>query len=152
MKEFKHFGAYGIIIKDNNILLIKKVSGPYDGLLDLPGGTIEFGEKPDETLKRELKEEVGISVTNYKLLDADSVCFKWKYNEKETIKVHHTAIYYLINSYDGDIKNNIEIDQQNDDSLGAEFYDIDTINKNELSKIALLQLEKLKHKKKVFLK
>ena len=57
MKEHKHLGVYGLIIKDEKILLIKKVTGPYDGKLDLPGRTIEFGETPEETLRRELLEE-----------------------------------------------------------------------------------------------
>ena len=38
MKQFKHLGAYGLIIKDEKIVLIKKVGGPYNGKLDLPGG------------------------------------------------------------------------------------------------------------------
>ena len=54
MKEHRHLGVYGLVVRDNKILLIKKVSGPYDGLLDLPGGSLEFGERPIETLKREL--------------------------------------------------------------------------------------------------
>ena len=73
MKEHKHLGAYAIIIKDNKILLIKKVTGPYDGKLDLPGGTIEFSERPEEALKRELLEEVGIEVKEYNLFDTDSM-------------------------------------------------------------------------------
>ena len=40
MKELKHLGAYGIIIKDDQILLIKKVSGPYDRKPDLPGNVL----------------------------------------------------------------------------------------------------------------
>ena len=47
MKEFKQLGAYALIIKDEQILLIKKCGGPDDGKLDLPGGTIEFGERPE---------------------------------------------------------------------------------------------------------
>lgn len=47
MKEYKQLGAYGIIIENNKILLVKKFGGPYNGLLDLPGGTIEFCEKPE---------------------------------------------------------------------------------------------------------
>lgn len=34
------FGAYGLIIEDEKILLIRKHGGPYDNKLDLPGGTI----------------------------------------------------------------------------------------------------------------
>lgn len=37
MKEFKQLGAYGLIVKDGKILLIRKFGGPYDGKLDLPG-------------------------------------------------------------------------------------------------------------------
>lgn len=37
MKEHKHLGCYGLVVKDGKILLIKKKTGPYDGLLDLPG-------------------------------------------------------------------------------------------------------------------
>ena len=65
MKQFKHLGAYGLIIKDGKIVLIKKVGGPYNGKLDLPGGTIEWGETPEQTLIRELNEEVGIDVIKY---------------------------------------------------------------------------------------
>ena len=54
MKEFKQLGAYGLVIQDDKILLIKKLGGPYDGKLDLPGGTIEFCERPEEALKREI--------------------------------------------------------------------------------------------------
>ena len=71
MKEHRHLGVYGLIVKDNKILLIKKVSGPYDGLLDLPGGGLEFGERPIETLKRELEEETGIIVKKCELFDTD---------------------------------------------------------------------------------
>ena len=59
MKEHKHLGAYALVLKDNQILLIKKVTGPYDGKLDLPGGSLEFGETPEKALKRELLEETG---------------------------------------------------------------------------------------------
>lgn len=142
MKEHKHLGSYGLIIKDNQILLIKKKTGPYDGKLDLPGGTIEFCEKPVETLKRELLEEVGIEVENYKLFDVDSVVVEWQHNN-EIIKTHHTGIFYKVLSYKNDIKKEIAIDSVNDDSLGADFYDIDKLNKNMLSAITILELEKL---------
>ena len=140
--KYNHLGVYGIVIKDNKILLIKKVGGPYDGKLDLPGGTIEFGERPIETLKRELKEEVGIDVKKYELLDCDSVSFDWEYN-KEKVMVHHIGIFYKVIDYDNDIKKEIEIDEKNDDSLGAEFYDINKLNKSELSEIAILILNNI---------
>ena len=146
MKEFKHLGAYGLVIKDNNILLIKKVGGPYDGKLDLPGGTIEFGERPEDALKRELMEEVGIEVVNFQLFDADSVSFEWQYKEDVLLKVHHMGIFFKVLNYNNEIKKEIKVDEINDDSLGAEFIDIDKLKKEKLSPIAVMELEKLGYK------
>lgn len=146
-KEFRQYGVYGIVMKDDKILLIKKSGGPYDGKLDLPGGTIEFHEKPENTLKRELLEEVGIKVKNFKLFDADSVDFKWKYNDL-LIDGHHVGIFYEILEFENKIQSVLNVDEINDDSLGAEFYSIKELNKNDLSLIALLELEKLGYKLK----
>lgn len=142
MKQFQHLGVYGLIIKEDTILLIKKVGGPYDGKLDLPGGTIEWGETPETTLVRELKEEVGINVTSFELFDGNSTTFEW-IHKGELEKGHHLGFFYLIKGYNGNIKSNINIDNVNDDSKGAMFYNINELNKNDLSNIALLEIEKL---------
>lgn len=142
MKEHKHLGAYALILKDNQILLIKKVTGPYDKKLDLPGGTIEYCETPEETLKRELLEETGIEIIDYELIDANSVVVEWKQKDIQ-IKTHHIGIFYKILNYKNEIKKDVEITEINDDSLGAEFYDIDKLRKENLSDIAVLELEKL---------
>jgi len=146
IEKFKQLGVYGLVIKDEKILLIKKNSGPYNGKLDLPGGTIEFCERPEEALKRELLEETGIEVLDYKLFDADSVSFNWQYKEDVLVKVHHTGIFYKVLNYNNEIKKEVKIDEVNDDSLGADFYEIDKLEKKDLSDIVVLELEKLGYK------
>lgn len=141
MKQITHLGAYGLIINDGKIVLIKKANGPYKGKLDLPGGTIEFGERPEETVIRELKEEVGIDVKSLTLLKTDSVLIEWKHKGNEE-QIHHIGIIYKIDEYDNEILSNIELDRNNDDSLGAEFYEIDKLSKNNLSEIAFIALNK----------
>lgn len=42
MKEYKQFGAYGLVIKNNQILFIKKFGVPYNGKLDLPEASLNF--------------------------------------------------------------------------------------------------------------
>lgn len=147
IKEIKHLGVYGIIIKENNILLVKKACGPYTNKLDLPGGSIEFCEKPENALKRELKEETNLDITEYKLFDANSVNVEWSSNNT-AIKTHHIGIFYKITKYKNTIKKEIEINNVNDDSLGADFYPIKDLKKENLSAIAILELEKLGYKVK----
>ena len=145
MKQFKHLGAYGLIIKDEKIVLIKKVGGPYNGKLDLPGGTIEWGETPEQTLIRELNEEVGIDVIKYELFDANSIVFEWIHKE-ELERGHHLGIFYKVLDYNNELLEDIKIDEKNDDSLGAKFYEIGKLKKSELSDIANLEIEKLGYK------
>lgn len=145
MKQFKHIGSYGLILDNNEIVLIKKNGGPYNGKLDLPGGTIEWGEKPEMALVRELEEEVGIKVIDYELFDGNSVTFEWNH-KGELEQGHHIGFFYKITNYENEIKNSVLIDEINDDSLGAQFYDIKQLKKSELSDIAKLEIEKLGYK------
>ena len=48
-----------IIIEDNNVLLLKKKSNNW---FELPGGTIEENESPEQTAVRELQEEIACTV------------------------------------------------------------------------------------------
>ncbi|MFD1722921.1 NUDIX domain-containing protein [Amnibacterium endophyticum] len=58
-RETSHFGIYGVLLQQGRLVTVRKSRGPYEGLLDLPGGTPEAGESPWQTLRRELIEEVG---------------------------------------------------------------------------------------------
>ena len=85
----------GIVFdKENNILIdnrkeekLKEV----DGKWELPGGKMEFGETPEETVKREVMEETGYKVKIEKMLT---------YTKTEIIeykeKLQHTVIFYYI--------------------------------------------------------
>lgn len=57
-----HFGVYGALHESKRLVTIRRARGPYTGGLDFPGGTPEPGERQDETLRRELAEEVGVRV------------------------------------------------------------------------------------------
>ena len=59
----------GAVITDNQgrVLLLKHRFRPGTGW-GMPGGFMETGEQPEEALRRELREEVGLEVEKVKLL------------------------------------------------------------------------------------
>lgn len=119
MKKVTRIGAYGICRENNCILLVPKKTGPYQGSLDLPGGKIEFGEAPEDTLRREFVEEVASSFKNAELLFNIS-CI----TERSELQFHHVGLIYSISG------RLALLDQQAED----EFYWI------ELSQLATIAL------------
>ena len=55
--------ACALVDADGRVLLAQRPEGkPMSGLWEFPGGKVETGERPEETLIRELEEELGIVV------------------------------------------------------------------------------------------
>ena len=74
----------GLIKNNNNEFLLSQRYDPdiLDAHLrwDLPGGTNEFGESLEDTLKREILEETGLEVEIEEMLPK-SVSRKWKHKD-----------------------------------------------------------------------
>lgn len=52
--------ATAVVIRDNKLLVAKRSQEPLKGEWDFLGGYLQKGETPEQALKRELKEELGV--------------------------------------------------------------------------------------------
>ena len=53
-----------IVEIDRGILLVKRAHDPQNGLFDLPGGFVDYGESLETAVAREVKEECGLDITD----------------------------------------------------------------------------------------
>lgn len=57
--------ACALVDVDGRVLIAQRPQGkPMSGLWEFPGGKVEDGERPEDTLIRELREELGITVSD----------------------------------------------------------------------------------------
>ena len=52
----------GVIVEKGKILLVRRNIEPFKGYWVLPGGHVEYGERVEDAIAREMKEELGVSV------------------------------------------------------------------------------------------
>lgn len=75
----------------------------------LPAGSLEYGEEPEDGIKRELWEETGFNVQVKRLLYADSA-----------VEFRHISLIYLCRIVDGKFKPNLEVSS-------VKFYPLDQL-------------------------
>lgn len=84
--KYKHFNNFIVLVtgivrnKKGQVLLIKrsKLNKTFKGFWQLPEGKMEFGEQPQETISREIEEELGCKITNIKFRNINSSVIKFK--------------------------------------------------------------------------
>lgn len=56
-------GVGGVVIHQNKVLLVRRKEKPLKGQWSIPGGLVEIGERLEQAVRRELKEETGLDIT-----------------------------------------------------------------------------------------
>ncbi|MCG8632470.1 MAG: NUDIX domain-containing protein [Desulfobacterales bacterium] len=106
--------AMALIIDDKNQLLVtRRKYDPARGSLDLPGGFTEPGDGIEESLKREIKEELNLEVTGLSYLCSFPNLYPYR---SVTYPITDMAFTCRVNGFD-DIRSG-------DDVTGFEFIPI----------------------------
>ena len=136
MEIKNHFGVYGVCVQEGKLLCIEKTRGPYQHRFDLPGGSQEPGEGLTETLKREVLEETGYSLSSYSNPRIYDVMVQ---EEGQDFAVHHIMAFY-------DIVLDFESSQQSlpqevldgtNDSANAIWLNVEDITADNASPLVL---------------
>lgn len=88
-----------MIVRDEGLLFLRRNNQPAKGEWWFPGGRIRKGESLEQTLRREIKEETGLELRFYKLVNVYSRVFPER---------HDITIVYLCKCEDGSVKVNGE--------------------------------------------
>ncbi len=91
----------GLLVKGDKVLLVRRNIEPFQGCWVLPGGHVRYGEKVEEAIKREMKEELGLEVKVRKLLGVYS-------DPKRDPRYHVVSLAFLLNRNKGEIRLNEE--------------------------------------------
>ena len=101
-----------VIIKNGKVLLIKRGVDPFKGYWGTPGGYVDWDETIEETVKREVKEETDLDVSDLRLVGVYS---SPKRHPKQVIN-----LVYLIGDFEGIFK-------VSDDATQGKWFRLDSL-------------------------
>jgi 8-oxo-dGTP diphosphatase len=107
----------GILFEDDSVLLVQRKYMPFQGAWALPGGFVEYGERTEDAVIREVFEETGLK-TNIRLLLG-------VYSDPHRDPRGHTVtVVYFLQKVSGELS-------AGDDATTAKFF-----KRNELPALA----------------
>lgn len=141
-----YIGIYGICIRDNKLLCIRKERGPYKNRFDLPGGSQKENEGLTETLVREFREETGDAIENY------GNCRVYDVFVEETNRtVHHIMVFYDVNvNFEQQDVVSEKLEDELNDSSGIYWINLEKLDITNSSPLILKLKQELGNDETVF--
>jgi len=108
-------------------LLVSEAANPAGELFHRPlGGHVEFGEYAENTMRRELLEEIGQSLSEVKLLGVLENIFDWADSQAHEIVFVFSASFQDHSAYD--VAEQRILDQAADDETLVRWRDADAVS------------------------
>jgi ADP-ribose pyrophosphatase YjhB (NUDIX family) len=116
-------GVGGVLIHRARALLVRRGHEPLKGEWSIPGGTVELGEELAEAVRRELKEETGLSVEPLEVI----AIFDRIQRVGRRVRYHFVIVDYLCRLKGGKLR------------PGSDVMDARWVRPNELAPYALTE-------------
>lgn len=107
MREKLRVAAYAVCVRDGQVLLAR--SPAPDGTPEwvLPGGGMEHGEDPYDTVRREVTEETGYRIEVTGLLGVDSLRLRHPRRFGRCVDHHGVRLVYEARVIGGELRNEV---------------------------------------------
>ena len=107
MRKKLRVAAYAVCVRDGQLLLARSPAerGGYEWVL--PGGGMDHGEHPNDTVVRELEEETGyhVEVTGFLGMDSIHHVIPWRHRRK--VDQHGLRLVYEARIVGGELRHEI---------------------------------------------
>ncbi len=133
-----HIGVGVLLVKNEQLLLVKRKYNPDAGYWSIPGGHLELGERTQIAAEREGHEETGFKVKVTKLA---GIIDKIMYDDNGEIEYHYVLLNYFVEQVEGDPDQPPKAD---DDALEAKFVPFDELKNYQLTDSLIELLKQLK--------
>ncbi|WP_234387919.1 MULTISPECIES: NUDIX hydrolase [Streptomyces] len=122
MRQKLRVAAYAICVRDGQILLAR--SPAWDGTLEwvVPGGGMEHGEDPYDTVRREVEEETGYRIEVTGLLGVNSSHHVFRNGFGPPVDHHGVRLVYEGRIIGGELRNEV-----NGSTDLAAWHDLDAV-------------------------
>jgi 8-oxo-dGTP diphosphatase len=131
-KQHTSVRAYGILIDNDRVALVRSSNPRHvPPLWWLPGGGIDFGEAPEDTLIREFREETGLEVDNPQLIGVTSDVRRRDNGDK----IHTVRIIFSVDLAGGELHH--EVHGTTDHAAWFDLSGLETMNIADYARAAI---------------
>jgi len=123
-----------VIIREGNILLVKRGVEPSKDMWSIPGGSVHWGEPLQEAVKREVREETGLEIEVGRIAGVFDLIAR---DEAGKASFHYVIVDFLAEPVGGTLR-------AGDDASEARWVPVEEVDSYELSAFLLSRLKQMR--------